>query len=81
MTADTTRSNVLYLFQAEGAKELGTHINASLVVEDLQNVSLEKSQKQSMKKSTKDLEGLLDGDASLNQTGKKKQQLENEDFT
>ena len=27
MTADTTRSNVLYLFQAEGAKELGTHIN------------------------------------------------------
>lgn len=34
-----------------------------------------------MKKSTKDLEGLLDGDASLTQTGKKKQQLENEDFT
>jgi len=33
MTADTTRSNVLYLFQAEGAKELGTHINTSLEID------------------------------------------------
>lgn len=32
MTADTTRSNVLYLFQAEGAKELGNHIQACLEI-------------------------------------------------
>lgn len=32
MTADTSRSNVLYLFQAEGAKELGTHINNCIEV-------------------------------------------------
>ena len=30
MTADTSRSNVLYLFQPEGLKELGTHIQACL---------------------------------------------------
>ena len=29
MTADTTRSNVLYLFQPEGSKELSTHIEES----------------------------------------------------
>lgn len=29
MTADTTRSNVLYLFQPEGSKELNTHIEES----------------------------------------------------
>jgi len=32
MTADTTRSNVLYLFQPEGAKELGNHIQACLEI-------------------------------------------------
>lgn len=34
MTADTTRSNVLYLFQAEGAKELGNHIHACLDIKN-----------------------------------------------
>jgi hypothetical protein len=29
MTADTTRSNVLYLFQPEGSKELLGHIKSS----------------------------------------------------
>lgn len=32
MTADTSRSNVLYLFQAEGSKELNTHIQACLII-------------------------------------------------
>ena len=32
MTADITRSNVLYLFQAEGAKELGKHVDSSLTI-------------------------------------------------
>lgn len=32
MTADTSRSNVLYLFQAEGSKELGAHIHACLEI-------------------------------------------------
>jgi len=32
MTADTSRSNVLYLFQAEGSKELNTHIQACLEI-------------------------------------------------
>ena len=30
MTADTTRSNILYLFQAEGSKEIQKLINACL---------------------------------------------------
>jgi len=35
MTFDTSRSNVLYLFQAEGAKELGKHIAGCLLVKGL----------------------------------------------
>jgi hypothetical protein len=64
MTADTTRSNVLYLFQAEGAKELGTHINASLEIESNLNQSGEKSLQKIA--SAKDLPAVLaDGEASL----------------
>ncbi len=32
MTSDTTRSNVLYLFQTEGAKELNNHIQQCLEI-------------------------------------------------
>ena len=35
MTADISRSNVIYLFQAEGSKELGVHIDSSQVVHEL----------------------------------------------
>lgn len=66
MTADTTRSNVLYLFQAEGAKELGTHINASLEIE---NANLNQSADKPVPKltsSVKDLSHALpEGEASM----------------
>lgn len=43
MTADISRSNVIYLFQAEGSKELGVHIDSSQVIHEFvmesQNVS------------------------------------------
>jgi hypothetical protein len=32
MTSDTSRSNVLYLFQPEGAKELSVHVAESLEI-------------------------------------------------
>lgn len=37
MTADTSRSNVLYLFQAEGAKELGGFIDTCLTIKNSNN--------------------------------------------
>lgn len=37
MTADTSRSNVLYLFQAEGSKELAGHINSSQEIQGMRD--------------------------------------------
>ncbi len=43
MTADTTRSNILYLFQAEGAKELGNYITSCLATIHQDNSMLNNS--------------------------------------
>ena len=76
MTADTTRSNVLYLFQAEGAKELGTHINACLEI-DINNLNQSGEKSAPKLASTKDLSHLLpDGEASMGTRKKMAQELE-----
>jgi tyrosine-protein phosphatase YwqE len=61
MTADTTRSNVLYLFQAEGAKELSVHIEESrairsqdsMLVQEVQEPTLTQEDQSSIPKKLK----------------------------